>query len=41
MGKTGLATGEHLHFELLRGGERVDPEAFLRGAAAGDGRPPS
>ena len=31
MGKTGLATGEHLHFELLRGGERVDPAPFLRG----------
>ena len=31
MGKTGLATGEHLHFELLRNGERVDPAPFLRG----------
>ena len=30
MGKTGLATGEHLHFELLIGGERVDPEPFIR-----------
>ena len=28
----GLATGEHLHFELLRAGERVDPAPFLRGA---------
>ncbi len=34
MGKTGLATGEHLHFELLRDGERVDPAPFLRGEVA-------
>ena len=32
MGKSGLGTGEHLHFELLLGGEPVDPEPFLRGA---------
>ena len=30
MGKTGLATGEHLHFELWLDGGRVDPEAFLK-----------
>jgi murein DD-endopeptidase MepM/ murein hydrolase activator NlpD len=30
MGKGGRATGEPLHFELLRGGEPADPESFLR-----------
>ena len=32
MGKSGLATGEHLHFELLLDGEPVDPAPFLLGA---------
>ena len=30
MGKSGLATGEHLHFELLLDGVPADPAPFLR-----------
>ena len=29
MGRTGRATGEHLHFQIERGGEPVDPLPFL------------
>jgi murein DD-endopeptidase MepM/ murein hydrolase activator NlpD len=29
VGATGMTTGDHLHFELLIGGERVDPEDYL------------
>ncbi len=28
-GETGRATGKHLHFEIRRGEERVDPQKFL------------
>jgi murein DD-endopeptidase MepM/ murein hydrolase activator NlpD len=30
VGSNGDSTGCHLHFEVARGGERVDPEPFLR-----------
>lgn len=29
VGSTGLSTGPHLHFELLRQNEKIDPEPFL------------
>ena len=31
MGETGEASAPHLHFEIWRDGEAVDPREFLRG----------
>lgn len=36
VGTTGNSTGNHLHFEALRNGRRIDPMAFLAGSAQGD-----
>ncbi len=33
-GSTGASTGNHLHFEVIVGGERVDPIAFMRDRGA-------
>lgn len=33
-GQTGLATGPHLHFELRKDGDALDPEEFLKPSPA-------
>lgn len=34
MGSTGNSTGKHLHFEIIRGGIRVDPQKYINFAGA-------
>jgi murein DD-endopeptidase MepM/ murein hydrolase activator NlpD len=31
VGATGEATGPHLHYQVMRAGEPIDPEPFLNG----------
>jgi murein DD-endopeptidase MepM/ murein hydrolase activator NlpD len=39
IGQSGMATGPHLHFEMLLGGERVDPLRYLLPAEDSSGKP--
>ena len=37
MGASGLATGPHLHFEIRKGEEKLDPKTTLNGVCKGTG----
>lgn len=37
VGSTGYSTGDHLHFEIIKDGVKVDPEIYVKGGSYVDG----
>ncbi len=37
VGSTGYSTGDHLHFEIIKDGVKIDPEIFVKGTSYIDG----